>query len=743
MTTFQEYEQTFADLLEAPTSGAADLLPSLRALIDAIPYYTSPTWHGAHRGALVNLLQVNLPNHQIAGEPTYNYSNYSTRYRYDGSYSGYQNAFFTNVAQSPAAAAVATQVQRVNTALNSSWWGSYSVTILTDAVRQVVGLGLDTGKLSGDLSRSNALLLPSLSATCLAVFTNGYAPTANAYQAIVNAGQTAQAQASLNSAILNGQFTANINLAIAMGGNSTTAAVWFLFNLWIALKALGTANVDSAITAYQNAGLIVPPQVGPGSWWNGGYTSWYLALSGWDVRSGTITAGMPEMAVTTGGAPFSRTTTVANGYSQSLCYWGALSWYIPPPDSCFGAGTGVWMADGTTKPIEQVKAGDMVQTTLGARPVLLVEAPARAGRPLYQLGDARVIATAGHPFRASSSSPVRSLAVDPWALADGVPTMGGGIGTLTAGAALTGAAADGPRDVTVGAIQQLPPPTDDTEAVYDLIVGESGSPAYYVGGPEVFFAVDAETADPSFDLPATIGIAAMMQLALPVLREHPPAATAQLLRTAISSIAVRDVVADPQDAFAGDTTLPAVPGPGFFTLPDGSWDAQASALEACLVRRFGRPFRRAAANGWRSDLTIVHDFELIGDTIVPAGAAAEVRLELLGGDVIQTLPIAAGKARGFVAIDAPASFGSVPEGAAIVAIVSIEGQPVGRAHTRAGAEGIEHFLFAPDGRVIGRIAIEQRGAGAPGTAPWSRSMAMRVTARLGQRMAARINAAVQ
>jgi hypothetical protein len=44
-----------------------------------------------------------------------------------------------------------------------------------------------------------------------------------------------------------GQFSANINQGLSAGGDSAIAATWFLFNLWITLKALGPADVGNAL----------------------------------------------------------------------------------------------------------------------------------------------------------------------------------------------------------------------------------------------------------------------------------------------------------------------------------------------------------------------------------------------------------------------------------------------------------------------------------------------------------------
>lgn len=750
MTTYQEYEQQFvSDLVKAaPTP----IEPPLRALLNALPYYGSMAWSAAHRGALLNILQTNLPNERIAAQPSESGINVRSSYGYAGPYSGYRDAFYTGIVSTAAAETVLKLAQDATVGLGRGYWESYSIALLTDSVRQKVSVSLNIDDLTSTLTYCNQLLMPALSATYLGVYESGYAPTATAYRAIIDAGQKEAAQSQLNDAIRSGYFTANINLAIGTSA-STNAATWFLFNLWITLKALGNQDVDAAIRSYQDprVGLDVPPQIGPERWWKGGYTTWYAPLTGSDITSQRIIESLPEdNTVVAGGFVSGGKASCPYGYSQSLCYWGKLAVYQPQPDSCFGAGTGVWMADGSTKPIEEVRAGDVIRTTLGPRPVLLVEAPPRASRMLYQPGELHVAATASHPFRASLSSAVRRLAVAPWALGDAVPTMlSEGIGTLEGGAVLSGAAADGTREVRVTVINELPASGDAAEAVYDLIVGESNSPAYYVGGPEVFVEVDAETADPAFHVPTTAAIAVMMHALLPVVRQHPPADTIQLLRHAIGSVAVRDVIAAAGSAEAL-TSLPGVPGPDFFKLPDGAWNAQASVIESQLVRRFSRALRREAASGWRrkgaalpaGDVTVVfHDFDLI-DSVVPADRPAAITVELCDTDVVQALPVApAAVARGLVAVDAALNFAGLRNDAVFMATVSVGGQPIGRARIPSGTEGVEHFLFAPNGSIIGRIAIEQVRT-APASSAWTTSTATAMTAGLAQRIAARIIAAI-
>jgi hypothetical protein len=225
---------------------------------------------------------------------------------------------------------ILTNIKSTNPKFDSKQWNKYAVALLTDAICKKVSVGVSSSKLTSDISTYNAALMPSLSASFLVVFKSGYQPTSSALNAIVAANHLQAAADALNSAILDGMFTANINEAISQSGDSATAATWFLFNLWIALTALGFADVDTAIQSYMNAGLKVPAQVGPSKWWSGSYTSWYIPLSGSDITSKTITVDMPIRVVTSyAGSPYPTISKDEKdcGYSHSLCEWGKLNYY--------------------------------------------------------------------------------------------------------------------------------------------------------------------------------------------------------------------------------------------------------------------------------------------------------------------------------------------------------------------------------------------------------------------------------
>jgi hypothetical protein len=795
MTTYQQYQQQLAqDLIHTidsarPPVDVRDVLKTglstqLEALIDAFPYYGDPDWDTAHRGALANLLEINVPNNRIEPQPMENGFGYSSSYFYNGSFSGYRDAFFHGIGQTGAAARVASLVQGVNGTLNGGWWGNYAVVTLTDAVRQRVSIALDSAKLTSDLTNYNRQFLPALSASYLAVFQAGYSPTATTLNAIISAGQGAAACTTLTTAIAEGQFTADINEAIAMGGDSTNAAVWFLYNLWITLHALGSADVDGAIRQFQSAGLTVPSEVGPGNWWNGGYTSWYHSLSGSDVvsvASGTITAGLPEevMTVYVGDPPSTvqSNTSVSNGYAQSLCTWGSLNWYKPQDPSCFGQGTGVLMADGSVKPIERVQLGDAVQSQFGPRKVVLIETPKRATRTLYQVNGLDLFVTAAHPFRAAAGSGPMRVAVDPWALIDGIPTMiAGGVGTLSAGVVLAGRGRHGPQDVTIDQLVAHDPGGEE-EYVYDLLLEnwEKGYATYFVGGPETFFAVDAETADPVHHLPSTAAIVAAMDVVLPHCRQRltdPDTAVPALLTGLKLDDLTQGARAAARSSIGGKLKRPALPGPDFY-MQNGAWDAHASTVEFHLVRHFGRMLRRETAMGWRSQASApahgdhftvcVHDLELIGDAPIPANTPIEIQLHLRGwslsDDIMQKIAFPAqATPLWLMLVDQVIDFGRIHTDvrpAVLIGTIKTGDAPFGRFRAAITEELLQgsradHFVFRSSGEIVGRIALEQRRIAGRDlvlerryAAQWTKRHALSIALSVGRHIGYKLVASMQ
>ncbi|MGW5718760.1 hypothetical protein ACWEVP_21495 [Amycolatopsis sp. NPDC003865] len=753
MPSYREFHTRFVGFVTAPRPEPAPaVLPNLRLLLDSLPCYGCPDAESAHRGAVSAVLQSAMSNEKIAPRPAGNGSGYHITYSYEGPFAGYADAFFPNRTVTAASAAVTTAVRQARPALDQQWWQAYALAVLTDAARQAAAIPLDTGKLAADLAALHTQFVPALTASYLAALRTAYEPTASALRALTAAGQLGDARAQLGRLLADDTFVANLNGAIGVGGDSTNASVWFLYHLWLVLKALACPDVDAEIGVLRARGLIVPGQVAERSWWNGGYATWYRPLSGADVRqaaAGTLTAGLPESVLSSFAAkppmpPERSHEGVTNGYSLSLCLWGPLNRYRPEPSSCLGAGTGVLMADGSVRPIEDVRIGDEVRSGAGIGTVVLAERPARGGRALYSVNGLNVFATAGHPFR-SAEGPLRR-AVDPWNLVDAVPTMiADGVGSLAAGSRLT---AFGGEPLTIRELTaHEPDPAVPDEVVYDLVVatGDRGHAAYCVGGPDAFVVVDAESADPFHDTAATLAVVAAMDVALEAVRERVADPHADLLDV-LGTLDLSGI----GEAAGDGAERPEIPGPQYY-LREGEWDPCASALETDLVRRCGRVFRRHCATGRRADadpdgplVVCLHDVELLGD--LPAVTALDIELCVRGDtteDVVRrvTVPAARKRPGWYFAPDTDVDFGPLPPSALLLGTLYAGEEPLGRFGMPLSGPGPgEQFVFGGDGTVIGRVAAGRHAPGPAAGAGRATAWATAVAAgrHVGELLAARV-----
>ncbi|KAA2238575.1 hypothetical protein F0L74_20340 [Chitinophaga agrisoli] len=796
MPTFEQYQQQLAAhttrIINKTPAATNSVQQMLTALINAMPYYGSPDMMNAHRGILVNLGMVNLPNNAVTEPPMQSTLGSNTSYTYKGPYNGYRNAFYNGVVQTPASTLAAQLIPQANSNLTTTWWGAYAVALLTDAIHQQLSVSLDTGKLATNLTAFHQQLTTALTNAYLAAFEQGFAPTAQALKTISISGLLSQAATTLDAAISNGEFTANINLAISMGGDSSAAAAWFLYNLWVTLWALGLPDLDGAINRYAAAGLDVPIEVSAGHWRNGGYSSWFAPLSGADMVGaalGAIHADMPVLAHyndAIGPQLPDNMTTFANGYSLSFTTWGTLNSYLPQPASCFGADTAVMMADGNTQPISAIQPGHLVYTNTGPRKVVLVESPQRAGRTLYQLNGQQVFATAAHPFRTAAPHSAKRAAVDAWTLTDSIPTMSGaGVLTLATGLTLSGLEAGAPANILLtqltphiaGSIaDNLQHYTEDTtsladnhaaQEVYDLVLEgwERDHPVYYVGGPQYFFAVDAETADPLVDIPTTAAIVTALQSVLPLSRQHltDPATQLPGIFAQLQHAPLCDALLDPEPL--EPLQRPVIPGPDFY-MHDGKWDAHASLLEYHLVRRLSRFIRRETAMAWRARhsapaagdhfVVALHDLIFAGDAPLPAAADLEISFSVDGWPAMkdnnrQLIIPARDQPRWQYFADQLIDFGVI-RGAAPKAMLQGELRTADRltgrfsvAITEALLQGSggEHFIFDAHGKVTGRIALELGRVTSPAlqaantlSTRWQRLHALGTGAGLGKAIGA-------
>src|SRR5262249_45567884 len=119
------------------------------------------------------------------------------------------------------------------------------------------------------------------------------------------------------------------------------------------------------------------------------------------VDQGNLCVGVPQSPV--GGA------SSADCGTGSVCGAALGDCFNPVPVcfptgpncffGCFIAGTRVTMADGTEKPVEQIRVGDQVLGREGeVNHVVDVERPLLGSRKLYSLNGSQPFVTAGHPF---------------------------------------------------------------------------------------------------------------------------------------------------------------------------------------------------------------------------------------------------------------------------------------------------------------------------------------------------------
>lgn len=774
MSNYQALEEKLAtDLIDAYGSRVADtgMMPELQALIDALPFFGNPAWNSAFRSALANLAAANLPNNAVSPEPDTS----RVVYWYNGPYSGYRDAFFTGLVQSAAASNAAAQMQAVNAGLTGAWWGQYAVALLTDAVRSKVHLSLDTAALTARLASGNSTILPPLSAAFLAVIGYGFAATASAYAVITSAGKQAMALQQLTASVTSSKFIANSNQAMSMGGDSTTAATWFLYNNWILLKLLG-GNADAVISQAIAAGLNVPSEVGAGSWWNGGYTQWFTGLSGADVigLTGTrIIDALPEKYIFSGPILHKQ---VPFGYSLSLTDWGPLAQFKPPPVSCLGAGTGILMADLSSKPIETVAAGDMVWSMDGPHEVALVESPLRAGRTLTRIAGLDLFLTQGHPVRRVSDDGPRYAAVGAWILRDTTPTMTeAGVVELAPGVTLLAVSDGRIHDHTVEALTGHAE-TDDEARVYDLLLKnwETKKPAYFAGGPDTFVGVEAESSNPLREPNASTVLLCALDASVAASRTHVSQPHIEL-PALVNRFDAREheqralSIGWAQDG-SEELKRPPIPGPNFYQI-DGRWEPHASTLEACLLRRYARSWRRLLATGWRcqnedrgaaSHVTLLAcDVEIVGEIALRPDEEIALRFMLLdyGFDFNRTAVVSARPSAGrrwHPRFDSVVDLGpaALSEDAALLVTCASGDVEIGRCVVPIGASQrgeapAEYFMSASDGSITARVAFDLRWTGqhdrrleAASKSHWSphriKAMAMALGSELGGALAARL-----
>jgi hypothetical protein len=153
------------------------------------------------------------------------------------------------------------------------------------------------------------------------------------------------------------------------------------------------------------------------------------------------------------------------------------------------------MNDGSLKPIKDVRVGESVKTTSGARKVALVSMPPKGNRVMYHINGLDFSFTNRHPFINPTPHQPRYMAVSPIEALKLLPTLSSeGIGQISKGSKLLGY--DPKKMMTLPVTVNSVAAVDDIpgENVYDLVLELNGSGQfeYIVGTQEALFAVSSE-----------------------------------------------------------------------------------------------------------------------------------------------------------------------------------------------------------------------------------------------------------
>jgi hypothetical protein len=182
----------------------------------------------------------------------------------------------------------------------------------------------------------------------------------------------------------------------------------------------------------------------------------------------------------------------------------------------------------------------------------------------------------------------------------------------------------------------------------------------------------------------------------------------------------------------GGKPLPvtSVPGPDCL-IQQGAWDPHASSLEYYLTRTYGRAIRSEAANGWRvapcgdpaGDRLVVgvFDLELIDVSLqADSSPTLEICLRSLRVDGRQTPCILQLRSRTAeiwnMRLDQNVEVGTIADvtaGSVLEGFIRSETSLFARFRSTLDLDVVyqprhDVFLFGPDGRVIGRLAIDVR-----------------------------------
>lgn len=257
-----------------------DLPKNLCELIDKIPVYgrSSPVVQ-LHTNCVLDALKNGNLGDAVEPGPYNTRNGQKEGNVYDGPAKHYRELIFGSAPEYPKITDLRAAMENSQPALKGNW-EDILITFVSEIARQNLG-GLDNSylkylreeEIKNRFQEHDSAFRKAFNAAYQWVFANQYDNTATRVTKVLGDDRGQSARKKLKTAIQHGRFTAEVSAGLNAGTDSATLVVWFLFNLWTILKALNEPDVAAAIKAFKEAGLAVPDQVGPDTWWTG-YTDW-------------------------------------------------------------------------------------------------------------------------------------------------------------------------------------------------------------------------------------------------------------------------------------------------------------------------------------------------------------------------------------------------------------------------------------------------------------------------------------
>ena len=352
------------------------------------------------------------------------------------------------------------------TGLGDGWWSDFAVAAVCQSIGAVTGDAtnyVDHGQVDQAVAASNTSLRSRLSSPYAYMLQTGFDDFKNPFNAMDHGAARTQYVSVLTRSVQIHELWYSAGL--------WKNPDWELYHHWVKLTALGASvdDVNRLIGQLAGAGLSIPASVQSGVWTQ--YSVFLQNRPNLDHADlDDACRGVMRESVWSPGSASPPGSNMPEAYSFDFIAnsMPGSRFHKPSGGSCFSGNTGVLMADGSFRPVAELRAGDLIARPSGPGRVAFVGQPLRNGRPLFSFKGEDFRFTATHPFvtACAGSGGPKLAAVDSIGLDVAVPTFGrAGIASLVPGTQLADNAGGAVRSPDIERHDDAVP----DEVVYDLV----------------------------------------------------------------------------------------------------------------------------------------------------------------------------------------------------------------------------------------------------------------------------------